>query len=223
MTANNSNSDILATCDRLYAGRGDIRNVEESIEFLQSAKESSFEIDWRLARANFFLGQEGRLALPLRCYRKGIEAGRRAISERPERVEGQFWLGVNLALAAQIESPVKGIVRALQAKRALQKAVKLDAAFHSAGPLRVLARLQHKLPRAFGGGWRWAYENYEKAISIAPGNTVTRIYFAELLLEIGEKEAAQRELEAVLSVEIDPEWEFEIKRDQSVARKMIDS
>jgi len=223
MTANNSTSDILTACDELYGGRGDIRNVETSVEVLQSATESSFEIDWRLARAHFFLGQEGEPALALGYYRKGIEAGRRAISERPERVEGRFWLGVNLALTAQIESPMKGIVHALQAKRALQKAIKLDAAFHAAGPLRVLARLQHKLPRVLGGGWRRASANYEKAISIAPGNTVTRIYFAELLIEMGEREAAKTQLEAVLSVSMDPKWEFEIERDQKVARKMIDS
>lgn len=157
----------------------------------------------------------------MQFHGEAIEVGRRAASERPERVEGHFWLGVNLALLAQRESPVRAIVHALQAKRELQRAIEIDSAYHGAGPLRVLARLQHKLPRLLGGGRQTAAENYEKAIAIAPHNTVSRIYFAELLLETGDEAGAHRELAAVLQVASDPDWAFEIGRDQALARKMM--
>src|SRR6185295_4786244 len=124
----------------------------------------------RLSRANFFLGQEIEISAQ-RFHHEGINVGRSAVRERPERVEGHFWLGVNLALLAQRESVFKALIHASQAKRALQRAIAIDAAYHGAGPLRVLARLQHKLPRLLGGGWQKSAENFQKAIAIAPGNT----------------------------------------------------
>jgi len=56
------------------------------------------KVQWRLARALFFLGQQsgspdsGRAAL-----RRGDCAGERAVALNDHRVEGHFWVGVNLA------------------------------------------------------------------------------------------------------------------------------
>jgi tetratricopeptide (TPR) repeat protein len=217
--------NIVEQADQLYAGRVDIRNVEKSVELLEKSNPdspASFGAAWRLARAKFFLGQESsRREQTATFHREGIEAGRRAVRQGPERVEGHFWLGVNLALLAQHEGPINAIVHALQAKRELQRAVELDSTYHAAGPLRVLARLQHKLPRVLGGGRQVAVENYQKAIALVPDNTVTRIYFAELLFEMGDEAAGHRELVAVLKAPTDPEWTFERERDQEFARTMM--
>jgi tetratricopeptide (TPR) repeat protein len=214
--------NIVAQADRLYSLRADSRNVEESVEMLEHGQSDSFEVAWRLARAKFFLGQESESPKAAGTFHlDGIVAGRLAVRERRERVEGHFWTGVNLAMLAQHESLVLAIVHALQAKRSLRRAIEIDAAYHSAGPLRVLARLQHKLPRIVGGGPQMARENYRKAISIAPNNTVTRIYFAELLLELSEEAQAQRELEAVLRITADSDWAHETARDKELAKKMM--
>jgi Tfp pilus assembly protein PilF len=77
------------------------------------------------------------------------------------------------------------------------------------------------MPRLIGGGRARAQENYERAIAVAPANTVTRIYFAELLMERGENERARAELELVLSTTMDPDWVFEIERDQRRAQEML--
>jgi hypothetical protein len=138
-----------------------------------------------------------------------------------ELVEGHFWLGVNLALLARLELPTKAVAQILEAKRALLRAIAIDASYHAAGSLRVLARLQHHLPRVLGGGVAQARANFERAIDIAPANTVTRIYFAELLLKIGEIDRARSELEVVLAAPPDPDWAFEIQRDQRLAEEMM--
>jgi predicted Zn-dependent protease len=85
----------------------------------------------------------------------------------------------------------------------------------------VLARLQHQLPRLLGGGVTEACANFERAVRIAPENTVTRIYFAQLLLGLGEKTRARSELEHVLNAPYDHDWAFEINRDQRLAKKML--
>jgi tetratricopeptide (TPR) repeat protein len=218
----NSNSQIriLEQADQYYAGRDDTATVRQSVELLRSAAEC-FETSWRLGRAFFFLGQEAPAAEKRTLHVEGIKAARRAVAHQPDRVEGHFWLGVNLALLAQLEPPIKAARHALQAKRALRRAIGIDATYHSAGPLRVLARLQHKLPRLLGGGLARARANFERAISLAPANTVTRIFFVELLLESGAVESARAELQFILSAPFDPEWAFEIKRDQRLARELM--
>ena len=215
---------IVDRADLLYLARGDIKNVRECVELLQSTPDEvdCFEIAWRLGRAFFFLGQEEQEAgTTHQLHARGVDAGRRAVQAGPERVEGHFWIGVNLALLARVAPPLKAIGHALQAKRALNRAVTTDPAYHAAGPLRALARLQAKAPRWLGGDTVRARENYERAIDLAANNTVTRIYFAELLFEIGETESAGAQLEAVLNAPLDPAWAFEIERDRKIARELL--
>ena len=217
----NSQIEILEQADQLYAGRRDSANVRKSVELLRNAAEC-FETSWRLARACFFLGQEVRAPDVARGrHTEGVKAGQHALAHQSDRVEGYFWLGVNLALLAQLEPPIKAAMHALQAKRALQRAIEIDATYHAAGPLRVLARLQHKLPRLLGGGLARASANFARAIIIAPANTVTRIYFAELLLETGAVDRARAELDAVLTSPSHPNWAFEIERDQRLAQELM--
>ncbi len=217
----NAPPEVLARADQFYADRGKVVNVSASVELLRQPV-ACFETSWRIARACFFLGQEAdQPKTAVDFHRAGATAADLAARATPDNVEGHFWLGVNLALMAQLESPLKAVVDARRAKRALQRAIRLDASYHAAGPLRVLARLQHKLPRLLGGGLADSQANFERALSLAPANTVTRIYFAELLLEIGAVERARAQLQMVLSAPPDAAWSFEIERDQRLAQKLL--
>jgi len=213
---------IIEQADDLYANRQRIENVHASLAILESSGANEYEILWRLARARFFLGQEAPARDSARShYHQGVNDGEKAVAIAPTRVEGHFWLAVNLGLAAQMQQRVPGIGKARRAMRELRQAIQFDPSYHGAGPLRVLARLQHNLPRLLGGGFGRARTNYEAAISLAPENTVTRIYFAELLLESGAQDLAREQLEFVVDVSIDPGWAFENERDKRIARDML--
>ena len=213
---------IIKQADDLYANRQRIEDVRASVAILESSGTNEYEILWRLGRARFFLGQEAPARESARShYYQGVDACEQAVAITPGRVEGHFWLAVNLALAAQLQLRVPGIGRARRAMRELRQAIQFDSAYHGAGPLRVLARVQHNLPRLLGGGFSRARTNYEAAISLAPENTVTRIYFAELLLESGERDLGRAQLEFVLNVSIDPGWAFENERDKRIAKEML--
>jgi tetratricopeptide (TPR) repeat protein len=177
-----------------------------------------------MGRALFFLGQEADDKPQARAFHKrAIKICERASQDEPSRVEGHFWLGVNLALLAALEKSLKALRHALAARRSLRRAIKLDPAYHAAGPLRVLARLQANLPTFLGGGHARARANFEKAIALAPANTVTRLYFAQLLLETGDTKSAQRQLEALLKAPSDPAWAFEAARDRRLAQSMLNN
>ena len=216
-------SDITARADALYAERAQIENVRASVELLERvAPNDAFEIAWRLGRALFFLGQEEEQEDKARSlHARGATACARAVRSNPLCVEGHFWLGVNLALQAQTTRSLKALALALRAKRSLERAASINAAYHAAGPLRVLARLKHKLPRLFGGGHRRARADFARAIELAPANTVTRLYFAEMLLDAGDVLRARSELEAVLNAPLDAAWMFETTRDRARAYRML--
>jgi len=214
--------EITERADRLYKERArGTEPVRQSVLLLERAG-TSFEALWRKGRAHFFLGQEADDESDARFHhRAGARAAKRAARMQRARVEGHFWLGVNLALLARQEIAHRALFHALKARRALWRAVHLDPAYHAAGPLRVLARLESKLPRLVGGSRERARRRYEQAIKLAPANTVTRLYFAELLAEMGDHMEARAQLETLLNSPDDAAWDFEIKRDRAQARKLL--
>jgi tetratricopeptide (TPR) repeat protein len=216
-------SDITVRADALYAARAQIENVRASVELLEGvAPDRDFEIAWRLGRALFFLGQEDqRKEDARRLHARGVAACERAARSSPLRVEGHFWLGVNLALEAQTARWFKALNLALRAKRSLELAARINPAYHAAGPLRVLARLKHRLPRLCGGGHARARADFARAIELAPANTVTRLYFTEMLIDAGDLPGARSELETILNAPLDAAWAFETTRDRSLARDML--
>jgi hypothetical protein len=217
-----SRDEIIERADALYRGREDLNRVQESIALLQPLK-NDYEALWRLSRARFFLGQEAKTSKEKwKHHRAGAEAGKQVVRLKLKKeVEFYFWLGVNWALLASLEPPLKAFFNALGARHCLKMAVKRNATYHAAGPLRVLARLESKLPFFLGGSKKRARKRYTEAIEIAPANTVTRLYFAELLLDFKERDEACRQLETILQTELDGLWNFEIKRDKKLAQELL--
>ncbi|HEV7860874.1 MAG TPA: TRAP transporter TatT component family protein [Pyrinomonadaceae bacterium] len=216
-------AEIIERADALYFAREDQESVRACLPLLQEAPVPlDYEILWRLGRALFFLGQESADRDAARtAHRRALPFCLEAAALEPERVEGHFWLGVNRALLAQLSTLFRAPLLALQASRSLRRAAQIDAAYHAAGPLRVLARLEAHLPFILGGGTTRARAHFEKALSLAPENTVTRIYFAEMLIKTGETHQAQRALQAILNTPPDPAWAFEIARDKKLADEML--
>src|SRR5215471_10006971 len=103
---------LTAEADRLYQERDRLENVEQSIRLLREAlnPEPIYELAWRLGRAHFFIGQESSdPRVGTRAHQEGARASRQATRQQREGVEGQFWLGVNLALLASLSSPLAAV------------------------------------------------------------------------------------------------------------------
>jgi len=221
-------SDLLAAigrADELYFQRSKAGSVRESVMVLSGVPGGSdrYEVQWRLARALFFLGQEaGSPGSSRQLFAAGVGAGERAVALNSQRVEGHFWVGVNLALFAEVNSGIRA-ARALRwARIELKRAAALSEHYHGGGPSRVLGRLYHKAPKLLGGNLKRSRKLFDRALAIAPSNSVTLIYAAELALETGQHERARSLLESLLECSIDPEWEFENNRDRRLATSLLE-
>jgi tetratricopeptide (TPR) repeat protein len=215
---------IVGRADELYSRRHNPGAVRESVMVLSGARAAAerYEIQWRLARALFFLGQEaGSRKSSRQLYSAGIEAGERSVGLNTNRVEGHFWIGVNLALFAESNRAIGGFRAIRRAKRELERAASISESYHDAGPLRVLGRLAHKVPRVLGGSLKRSRELFERALSISPSNTVTLIYAAELEIDCNDTERAITILKQLLKTPPDPHWEFENLRDRESAQLLL--
>jgi hypothetical protein len=217
---------VLSRADELYGLRARAGAVKDSVSLLAGAAEGSnrFEIQWRLARALFFLGQEADTASTKRqLHAAAIGAGERAVDLSPDRVEGHFWLGVNLALFAESAGGARAIKALLRARGQLRKASELSESYHGAGPLRVLGRIAHKAPRLLGGSAKQSRNFFDRALQIAPRNSVTLIYAAEQAIDSSDRERAAVLLERIIASDLDADWEYENQRDRALAHEILRS
>ena len=216
--------EAVRHADALYDAREQDENIRASLEVLRPFIAHDYDAAWRAARALFFLGQEATAQATARDHHARAAAMcARATRLCPARVEAHFWHGVNLALLAQLSNTFRALPLALRARRALLRAARIDPAYHAAGPLRVVARLEAKLPRWLGGGHARAHAHFEQALRLAPHNTVTRLYFAEMLFAAGDHAGAHDQLRRLLAAPPDPAWNFETTRDRRRARQMLAS
>src|SRR5437870_4249421 len=93
------NGETIAEADRLYSGREDLIKVRQALVALrqgQAAEPGSYELAWRLAKFNYYLGAHSSdEAEREKAYRDGIAAGRLAIRLEDGKPDGHFWLGAN--------------------------------------------------------------------------------------------------------------------------------
>lgn len=212
---------VVGRADELYRQRGRPGAIRELVMVLSNARkgEERYEVQWRLARALFFLGQQADTnGAKRQLHAAAIGAGQRAISLNDDRVEGHFWTGVNLSLFAESNGGIRGARAVLWARGELKLAARISESYHDAGALRVLGRLEHKAPRVLGGSLKRGQQYLDRALQIAPHNSVTLMYASELLIDRGERDRAVALLDRIISTPIDPEWEFENRRDQELAR-----
>jgi hypothetical protein len=217
---------VVGRADELYLHRAEPGAVRESVMVLSGAPGGTdrYEVQWRLARALFFLGQEASSRDSSRqLYAAGIGAGERAVALNDARVEGHFWVGVNLALFAETNGGIRGVRALHSARLELNRAIVIDESYHCAGPLRVLGRVLHKAPWILGGNRKRSRNLLDRALTIASQNTVTLIYSAELALDSGDHARASNLLQQVIESPSDTDWEFEINRDRRIARSLLDS
>ena len=147
-----------------------------------------------LARLCFILGEWGKKADEKKYFGKGQDFAQRLIREQPQRVEGHYWLALNLSGLADLNgdlSLVPGIVKQMKI------AAKLDGNYNQAGPHRVLGRIYFKAPPwpLSVGDIQKSLIHLRQAVKLAPTNSTNHLFLAETLLDLGKIGPACRQLQ----------------------------
>ncbi|MCI0414293.1 tetratricopeptide repeat protein [bacterium] len=180
----------------------------------------NYEGAWKLAKAYWYQGNYSS-GEKLPFFEKGIEAGRKAIQNAPDRCEGHFWLGINLAVLAESSSVFRALGMVDDVKTEIQKAMEISENCECGGPQRVLGKLHARLPFFKGGSKTKAIEFLKKSLQLCPQDTQSRIFLAEIYIDEGKNGFAKQLLRQVLVQEPDPQWIPETKQNKIVAEKML--
>jgi tetratricopeptide (TPR) repeat protein len=197
------------------------RQRENPSSAQQAADSAHFEAAWKLARANYWLGGHAPQADRKSRLEAGIAAGRAAIAAQPQRPEGYFWLAANMGTLAESFGLRQGIKYRGEIRDNLQTVLKLDPAFQHGSADRALGRWYHKVPGLFGGSRRKAEEYLRRSLTYNPNSIISRLFLAEVLLDMDRRAEALAELQKVMELPLDPEWEPEDREFKTQGQKLL--
>ena len=215
--------DVTAEADRLYGGREDLTKVRQALVALrqgQAAEPGSYELAWRLAKFNYYLGAHSADETEReKAYRDGIAAGRLAVKLQDGKPDGHFWLGANYGGMAQI-STLSGLSEIDEIKHEMETVIKLDQGYQSGAAYMVLGQVYLEAPGLLGGDTQKAIEFFEKGIKFGPENSLLHLHLAEAYFEAHRNEDARKQIAWLLASKPNPGYEPEHNEAVAQARKL---
>jgi tetratricopeptide (TPR) repeat protein len=218
-----AHTSFAQTADALYADRTNLTSARSAAEMWRAVLASNprnYDAAWKLARADYWLGDHVPDAERRRWFEEGVDTGRKAVALQPARPEGHFWTAVNLGALAE-SSMRAGLKYRKEIKQELETVLRIDPGYEQGSADRALGRWYYKVPRLFGGSTRSAEEHLRASLKYNPNSTASHFFLAEALLQDGRRDEARAELQRVLDAPLDPEWGPEDRDFKQKARDLL--
>ena len=218
-------AEAIVEADQFYAQRADLVKVRQAIVSLRQAQAddpANFELAWRLAKFNYYLGSHTPESTEQgKAYREGIEAGKLAVRLQDGKPEGHFWLGANYGGNAQI-STLSGLGELDDIKQQMETVLKIDEGFQSGSAYMVLGQVYLESPGFLGGDTSKAISYLEKGIKVGPDNALLRVRLAQAYAEAHRNEEARKQIDALMTMKPMPDYAPEYKDAVAEAKKLQD-
>lgn len=176
-----------------------------------------------LARLFFTLGETAREHERLAWYEKGRHHAELLCREEPKRVEGYYWLALNLCGICELSRARRALSLLPVIAENLEVALAIDESYDQGGPLRVLGRIRCKAPPwpLSEGDLKQSLTLLRTAAQIAPDNSTNHLYLAETLLQLGEAEEACTELDRAIDSKLHASSPSALEADQAQALALM--
>lgn len=215
----------IARAERLYVQRPDLARVRQAISLLAELVQEDperYEALWRLAKYSYFLGKhEDDKKERQDAFGEGIEAARRAVTLRPNRPEGHFWLAAIYGEQIQRKSVFTRWMLVKPLRKELEATIRIDPHHENGSAYAALGKLYSDAPGLFGGDIERGIQYLEKAVEIGPDNSLAKLFLAESYLKARRKQDAKRWLESILSQAPDRGYEFEYTENRRRAERLL--
>ena len=176
-----------------------------------------------LGHTCFVLGQLAPEAQGMGYYQQGQSFAETLIREEPNRVEGHYWLALNLCGQADAGGKLLGRKLLPRILEELQRALALDETYDQAGAHRVLGRIYYEAP-----GWPLSVGDMQKsrqhlqaAVHLSPATSTNHLYLAQTLLRLQESGLARQELAQVLKSTRAAVKPQDLEEDRQEARRLL--
>jgi tetratricopeptide (TPR) repeat protein len=176
-----------------------------------------------LSQTCFLLGQMAPSRQAMGYYQQGQSCAETLIREAPGRVEGHYWLAMNLCGQADVGGKLLGHRLLPRILEELKRAIGLDEGYDQAGAHRVLGRICYEAP-----GWPLSVGDLQKsrqhlqaAVRLAPNTSTNHLYLAQTLIRLQDNPAAVRQLEQVLKSTRGAVKPQDLEEDRREAKRLL--
>ena len=211
-----SPAELVQLADRLVAQQSDqlpaLDRARAALRRAQDLQGERFETSWRRARVCFLISQQlTDKAQRVQLAEQGVRHARSSAKQRPDRVEGHYFLALSLGQIAEAQSKLSLIKPMLAAA---QRAAEIDERYDHAGPLLFIGKVYLQAP-----GWPvsvgdldQAIETLQRAVAIAP-RPLARVFLAQAYAEDDRDQEAIAQLERALAnpEALQPRWREEAR------------
>lgn len=215
-------SELIVQADNAYKLREDLGKLRETVGLLRRARNAepnNFEAAWKLAQANYFLGDKSADAKESeRAFKEGVTAARNTVNLSKEKPEGYFWLGANLGGQSK-KDLLSGAANLTEIKRSMEKVIELQPNFQGAAAYDALAQVELNT-RLTGGSTEKAIEFAEKGVALDKDNSLLRVTLAECYLAANKKDEAKKQIDFVQKMKPNPDFLPEFKDSLEKAKKL---
>ena len=176
-----------------------------------------------LGHACFLLGKLAPERQGMGYYQKGQSYAETLIGEEPNRVEGHYWLAMNLCGQADVGGHLMGWRLLPRIVEELQRAVALDGAYDQAGAHRVLGRIYFEAPAwpMSVGDMQKSRQHLQAAVRLSPAISTNHLYLAQTLFRLREPGLARQELAQVLKSTRGAVKPKDLEEDRQEARRLL--
>lgn len=218
----NSALTDINQADQFYRQRDDLARLQQGIVLLRQAGTSdpgNFDAKWRLAKFDYYLASHTDGEYRLRAFREGVEAGQAAVQLRPDKPEGHFWLGANYG--GSLESDIFQFASIRDVRQEMEAVLKINEGYQDGSAYMILGLLDLKAPSIAGGDKQRAVSELEKGLPFGQANAFLRLHLAEAYQAVGKANEARDQLNAILSMQPDPDYLPELREAQDKARQLL--
>ena len=218
--------DVIKQLDQRWMSRsGDTAPMIEALGMAEAAyaKEASFDIAWRAARACFWIcDRTDDQATDARYGLLGSQWAQKAVDLQPGKVQGHYYYTLCIGEYGKGISIPKAMTKGVGPKfeKAGQKALQIDGKYDHAGIYRAWGRYYFKLP--------WPMYSFEKSekyfldgLKIAPRGPRGAYYLAELYVKEKKYDKAREVLDNLQSMSGYPDMKWETGWYKKQAAKLM--
>ncbi len=195
--------------DYCWANREDLANQKIIADYLNTQPDLPYDYEtaWKTARLVYFIGNYGigekefvSSSAGVKIFNYGVKAGKIAIAQKPNGVEGQYWYAVDLGSYGLAKGILASASNAKDGMAALRQAIAIDPSYQWYGSSRILGRYYQELPGLFGGSYDKAIELLKTATDKAPQFRNNWVFLGQYYLKTRDYQNALTACQKALSL-----------------------
>lgn len=220
-----SSTAVTTEVDGLFSYGADAAREKRALEILQRelvSNPSDYDLLWRTARSSYYVGDglqkdKERFA----HFERGMAAGKRAIVQNPDGVEGHYWLAAVWGGYLRDKGGLTAFRNVKNVRSEMEIVLKLKPDYEEGGAYVALGEIDRQLPGLFGGNLKRGIATLETGLKIAPSSPEIKAALAEAYMEANRKREALSQLQEALRAPLSPTRAPESRRAKERAQKLL--